>query len=54
MSLTSQLLNLLLKFPKPTTPNPVIKRDVKIPMPDGIVLLADLYTPRGESKNRPF
>jgi putative CocE/NonD family hydrolase len=49
MSLNSQLLNLLFKLPKPTTPNPAIKRDVKIPMPDGVVLLADLYTPGGEA-----
>jgi putative CocE/NonD family hydrolase len=46
MSLTGQLLNWFLKLPRPTTPDPVVTQDVKITMPDGVVLLGDLYTPR--------
>lgn len=53
MSLTGQLLNLLLKLPRPTTPNPNVTRNVPIKMPDGVTLLADLYRPRGEKGATP-
>lgn len=46
MSLSSRILHLLIKLPKPTTPNPTITRNIKITMPDGAVLLGDLYRPR--------
>lgn len=36
-------------MPAPTTPEPNISKDLEIPMPDGAVLLADLYTPRDGS-----
>ena len=46
MSVTSRLLNWLMKLPPPTTPNPRVTRNIRIPMEDGVALLADLYTPR--------
>ncbi|HEX6818642.1 MAG TPA: CocE/NonD family hydrolase [Ktedonobacterales bacterium] len=46
----SRILSRLMKLPPMTTPNPQVIRDVAIPMPDGTVLLADLYTPRGGSQ----
>ena len=49
MSMTSRLLNWLMKLPPPTTPDPHVTRNVQITMPDGVALLADLYTPRAES-----
>ncbi|HEX2909406.1 MAG TPA: CocE/NonD family hydrolase [Chloroflexia bacterium] len=49
MSLSTRILNLLMKLPPPTTPDPKVTRDVPITMPDGVVLLADLYTPRSGS-----
>ncbi len=49
MSMTSRLMNWLMKLPPPTTPDPHVTRNVQIPMPDSVVLLADLYIPRGES-----
>ncbi|MBN9392745.1 MAG: CocE/NonD family hydrolase [Chloroflexi bacterium] len=52
MSVSNRILNLLFKMPKPTNPNPTVERDVKILMPDGAVLLADLYRPR-QGSNYP-
>ena len=49
MSMTSRLMNWLMKLPPPTTPDPHVTRNIQIPMPDGVALLADLYIPRGES-----
>lgn len=50
MNLSHQLINLLFRLPKPTTPDPIVKNDVPIPMPDGVVLLANLYMPRGPGR----
>ena len=50
MSMTSRLMTWLLKLPPEMTPDPVITRDVVVPMPDGVALLADLYRPRGETR----
>src|SRR5689334_20291833 len=46
MSLTSRLFSRLLKLPPAETHNIVITRDLRVPMPDGVVLLADHYAPR--------
>lgn len=53
MSVTSRLMTRLLKLPPATTPDPSITRDVAIPMPDGVTLLADLYRPRDETRRYP-
>ena len=37
----------LLHLPKATTPDLEVRREISVPMPDGITLLADLYRPRG-------
>jgi putative CocE/NonD family hydrolase len=50
MNLSHLLVNLLFQLPKPTLPNPTVRYDVPIPMPDGTVLLADLYTPRAQGR----
>ena len=46
MSLTSRLVSRLMKLPPAESHNIVITRDLRIPMPDGVVLLADHYAPR--------
>lgn len=50
MSVTSSILTRLLKLPPASTPNPTVTHRVEIPMPDGVVLLAKLYKPRGEAR----
>jgi putative CocE/NonD family hydrolase len=49
MSVTTRLLTWAMQLPPPTTPDPMVTHNVQVPMPDGAVLLADLYTPRGGS-----
>lgn len=46
MSLTSRLLARLLRLPPAETYDLVVTRDLKITMPDEVVLLADHYAPR--------
>ncbi|HEX6819224.1 MAG TPA: CocE/NonD family hydrolase [Ktedonobacterales bacterium] len=53
MSVTSRIMSRLMKLPPATTPDPVVTRDVKVPMPDGVTLLADLYTPRDGTTQYP-
>jgi putative CocE/NonD family hydrolase len=36
-----------LRLPPATTPHLEVHRDIPVPMPDGVTLLADLYRPRG-------
>jgi len=50
MSFTSRLIGRLLHLPPAQTHNIAITRDIQIPMPDGAVLLADHYAPRGGSE----
>ncbi len=52
MSFTSRLIQALLRLPPAETHDVVITRDIQIPMPDGVVLLADRYAPR-EGPKRP-
>jgi putative CocE/NonD family hydrolase len=47
MSIASRILGKLCRLPPATTHDIVVKRDVEIPMPDGVILLADHYVPRG-------
>jgi len=50
MSFTSRFIGRLLHLPPAQTHNIAITRDIQIPMPDGAVLLADHYAPRGGSE----
>jgi putative CocE/NonD family hydrolase len=47
MNLSSRLLQRALKLPAPSTRDVVVQRDLRVPMPDGIDLLADRWAPRG-------
>jgi uncharacterized protein len=50
MSFTSRLMSRLMHLPPAQSHDIAITRDMQIPMPDGVVLLADHYAPRGGSK----
>src|SRR5688572_4942080 len=52
MTILSRLLGWAWKLPPAETRDIQLDRDVPIPMPDGAVLLADHYHPRGPD-NRP-
>ncbi|MEO3871741.1 CocE/NonD family hydrolase [Nonomuraea sp. B12E4] len=47
MSVLSWLFDRFLGLPKATTPAVEVTRDLSVPMPDGVVLVADRYRPRG-------
>jgi putative CocE/NonD family hydrolase len=47
MSFTSRLISRLMKLPPAETHNFVVTRDLRVAMPDGVVLLGDHYAPRG-------
>ena len=53
MNLTSHLLQRLLRLPPPRTRDLVIERDRRVPMPDGIALLADRWAPRAGGQSLP-
>ena len=49
MTLLSQIAGTVARLPRVTTPRLTVSRDLAVPMPDGVVLLADLYQPhRGQ------
>jgi putative CocE/NonD family hydrolase len=50
MSLTSRLTAWVFRLPRAETYDVVVERGIQVPMPDGVVLLADHYYPRGTSK----
>ena len=50
MSMLSRIISRFAKLPPVETRDVLIERDLKVPMPDGIVLLANRYTPRGIEK----
>jgi putative CocE/NonD family hydrolase len=50
MTILSRFIGWLLKLPPAETRDVAIERDIKVPMPDGIALLADHYSPRGKGK----
>ncbi len=52
MSIPSRVLGWALKLPPAETHDVVIERDIQIPMPDGVALLADHYYPR-DGAQRP-
>jgi hypothetical protein len=46
MSISSRLLGWLFRLPPPETRDVTVHRDLKVPMPDGVTLLADRYEPK--------
>jgi uncharacterized protein len=42
-----RIIDRVLRLPPAVAPNPVVRRDIAIPMPDGVTLLADWYRPSG-------
>ncbi|HEY1352720.1 MAG TPA: CocE/NonD family hydrolase [Ktedonobacteraceae bacterium] len=50
MSFTGRLVSWLLHLPPAHSSDIAVTRDIQIPMPDGVLLLADHYTPRGQAK----
>src|SRR5215467_9767527 len=50
MSLTSRLIGRLMKLPPAETHDFIVTRDLRVPMPDGVVLLGDHYAPRSGPK----
>lgn len=50
MSIISRVLGKVARLPHPETSAVLIERDLKIPMPDGVILLANRYSPRGVEK----
>ena len=47
MTLLSRLIGRVAHLPPAETPDVLVERDLKATMPDGVVLLADRYVPRG-------
>ena len=50
MSILSRLIARYGKLPPAQTRDVLIERDLPVPMPDGVVLLANRYAPRGSEK----
>jgi uncharacterized protein len=50
MTIISRLIGMLTKLPAAETYDVLVERDLRVPMPDGVVLLADRYVPRGADK----
>ena len=50
MSFISRIVSQLMHLPPAQTHDIAIKRDIQIPMLDGVMLLADHYAPRGSAK----
>lgn len=50
MSITSRVVARIFKLPPAETHRIMVERNLKVPMPDGVVLLADHYSPRGGVK----
>jgi putative CocE/NonD family hydrolase len=50
MTLISQWLGRIAKLPPAETDNVVVERDLRVPMPDDVSLLADRYSPRNSEK----
>jgi putative CocE/NonD family hydrolase len=54
MNLTSHLIQRAMKLDPPLTRDLVVQHDLPVPMPDGAVLLADRWAPRGASEPLPL
>ncbi|MFJ1967438.1 CocE/NonD family hydrolase [Streptomyces sp. NPDC087903] len=53
MSLISHLVQRQLKLSEPSTRNLVVQRDLRVPMPDGVDLLADRWAPKAGGEGLP-
>ncbi len=53
MNLGSHLMQRVLRLDPPLTRDLVTERNLRVPMPDGAVLLADRYAPRGADQSLP-
>jgi len=53
VNLISHLLQRQLKLSPPVTRDLVVQRDLRVPMPDGVELLADRWAPRGGGDGLP-
>jgi uncharacterized protein len=53
MTLSSYLIERFLRLDPPLTRDLSIRRDLRVPMPDGAVLLADLWAPRSSPASLP-
>jgi putative CocE/NonD family hydrolase len=54
VNLSSHLVQRMLKLPPPSTRDVVVQRDIRVPMPDGVELLADRWVPRGGGQRLPI
>src|SRR5689334_24889971 len=50
MTLLSRFMSRMAHLPPAETYDVLVERDLKVTMPDGVVLLADRYAPRGVDK----
>src|SRR5207248_2369069 len=53
VTLSSHLIERFLRLDPPLTRDLSIRRDLRVPMPDGVVLLADLWAPRASTASLP-
>jgi putative CocE/NonD family hydrolase len=53
VNLSSHLVQRVLKLPAPLTRDLVVQRDLRVPMPDGVQLLADRWAPRAGAEGLP-
>jgi uncharacterized protein len=53
VNVSSHLIERMLRLPAPATRDLVIERDLRVPMPDGAVLLADRWAPRAGGTSLP-
>jgi hypothetical protein len=53
VNLSSHLLERFMRLGPPVTRDLAIRRDLRVPMPDGVVLLADLWAPRASAASLP-
>ena len=53
MNLMSHILQRKMELPPPLTRDLVVQKDLRVPMPDGVELLADRWAPRGGGEGLP-
>jgi putative CocE/NonD family hydrolase len=53
VNLSSHLIERFLRLDPPLTRDLAVRRDLRVPMPDGAVLLADLWSPRASTASLP-
>jgi putative CocE/NonD family hydrolase len=53
VNLSSHLMQRMLHLDPPLTRDLAVERDLRVPMPDGVVLLADRYAPRDAGERLP-